>query len=348
MVFVIVEEIVGYFESLAVGSLHSSQSVAEWLTEIIVKADQEDTTPVLIEGYRQSKLRAQTETNTVVSSTSDVTGDSDWLAQGNVTKQKLFWYSLRILIRYRAVKNLSDLSFWLTRSIDKSVIVLLLCTLYYSLGDNMTPDNYFELSALMFIWSTFSATGALVYVPRLVVERWVFYREQRDGLYPVLSYFLIKIFEEMTVAAVLSVLFCCILWFCIHLQGSLLRFIFTFFGMFASSILLSLFFGAIAPNMDIANALFPCYMMTLMFYAGYLLLPADIPKYLVWYSKLDFLKYCYGALMANQFKSDVKLEGTAVYYTRKHRCLSNGPFSKSGWCLFSGEFSGKSWSGRFQ
>ena len=316
-----VEEIVGYFESLAVGSRHPSQSVAEWLTEIIVKADQEDTTPVLIEGYRHSQLRAQTESHTTMSSPSaEMREENGQMVQENIYKQKPFWFSLKILIRYRAVKNLSSLSFWLTRSIDKSVIVLLLCTLYYSLGDNITPNNYFELSALMFIWSTFSATGALVYVPRLVVERWVFYREQRDGLYPVLSYFLIKILEEMMVAVVLSVLFCYILWSCIHLQGSLLRFILTFFGMFASSILLSLFFGAIAPNMDIANALFPCYMMTLMFYAGYLLLPDDIPNYLVWYSKLDFLKYCYGALMANQFKSDVKLEGAAIYFTRKHLC----------------------------
>lgn len=314
---IVLGEVVGYFESLSVGSFHANQSVAEWLTEIIVKADQEDTTPVLIEGYQQSLLRTETERLAQTNAQDETFEGNELNSEGRSGRTSPFWFSLRILVGYRSLKNISSLSFWLTRALDKTVIVLLLSTMYQGLGDDFSPFNYGNLAALMYIWTGFSATGALVYVPRLVVERWVFYREQRDGLYPALSYFLVKVIEEYTVAIVLSVVYCSILWFAIDLQGNMIRFVVTFFGMFSCSILLALFFGAIAPNMDTANALFPCYMMTLLFYAGYLLLPDDIPDYLVWYSKLDFLKYCYGALMVNQFKSDQELHGMARIVTRR-------------------------------
>ena len=297
--------VVSYFENLHVGSFHQSQSVAEWLTEIIVKADQEDTTPVLISGYEESQLRQETETLLLgelreTEKTSDAADNPE-----HTLARTPFWFSLGVLIRYRSLKNLLSPAFWLTRTLDKTVIVILLCTIYEGLGDKFTLPNAQNMSSLMFIWTTFSATGALVYVPHLVMERWVFYREQRDGLYPVLAYFLTKIVEEYIVAALLCVTYSVVLWFVIDLQGSIVRFMLTFYGMFASSIVLALFFGAVAPNMDVANALFPCYMMTLMFYGGFLLLPDDIPDYLVWYSDIDFLKYSYGSLMVNQFRHDV-------------------------------------------
>lgn len=193
------------------------------------------------------------------------------------------------------------ISFWVTRSVDKSVLVILLVSMYHGLGNDFSYLNFTNMSAFMFIWTGFAATGALVYVPKLVLERWVFYREQKDALYPVIAYFLIKVFEEYIVALLLSLIFCGILWPIIDLQGSFTVFFFTFYGLFSTSIVLALLFGTIAPNIDVANAYFPCYLITLMFYAGYLLLPDDIPSYLVWYSKLDFLKYAYGAFMANHF-----------------------------------------------
>eukprot|EP00210_Caulerpa_lentillifera_P002781 g2657.t1 len=281
-----------------------NESTAEWVTRIIVKADYDKTTGVLTENYNNSTLFLENQKLIDESNQTTETSAENMFAQAQAeSATKPLWFILAILLMFRTVKNYSTVSFWIARSVDKTVLVILLVSMYHGLGSDFSYLNFTNISAFMFIWTGFGATGALVYVPKMVIERWVFYREQKDGLYPVIVYFFVKVVEEYIVAFLLSIIYCAILWAIIELQGSFATFLFTFFGMFCSSIVLALLFGAIAPNMDVANAYFPCYLITLMFYAGYLLLPGDIPSYLVWYSKLDFLKYSYGAFMVNHYES---------------------------------------------
>ena len=40
--------------------------------------------------------------------------------------------------------------------------------------------------------------------------------------------------------------------------------------------------AALSPNMDVANAALPLYVVTLLFYAGFLLRWKDIPDYWKW------------------------------------------------------------------
>jgi ATP-binding cassette, subfamily G (WHITE), member 2 len=57
--------------------------------------------------------------------------------------------------------------------------------------------------------------------------------------------------------------------------------------------------------------------ITLLFFGGFLMRFSDIPKYMQWYSYIDFMRYGWGALMISQFKDrDVKLNGTPIleYY----------------------------------
>ena len=68
--------------------------------------------------------------------------------------------------------------------------------------------------------------------------------------------------------------------------------------------MLAYFIAALSPNMDVANAALPAYVVTLLFFAGFLLRWGDIPKYWQWYGYIDFLHYAWGALMANQFAGD--------------------------------------------
>ena len=65
---------------------------------------------------------------------------------------------------------------------------------------------------------------------------------------------------------------------------------------------LGYFIGAIAPNMDVANAALPAYVTVLLFFVGLLLRNQDQPVYWRWFSYLDFLKYAWGAQMINQFE----------------------------------------------
>ena len=65
---------------------------------------------------------------------------------------------------------------------------------------------------------------------------------------------------------------------------------------------LGYFIGAVAPNMDVANAALPAYVTVLLFFVGLLLRNQDQPVYWRWFSYLDFLKYAWGAQMINQFE----------------------------------------------
>jgi ATP-binding cassette, subfamily G (WHITE), member 2 len=58
----------------------------------------------------------------------------------------------------------------------------------------------------------------------------------------------------------------------------------------------------VAPNMDVANALLPTYVVTLLFFAGFLLRFDDMPPWWKWYSYINFLRYAWSAVMVNNFE----------------------------------------------
>ena len=51
------------------------------------------------------------------------------------------------------------------------------------------------------------------------------------------------------------------------------------------------------------NALLATYTTVLLFFAGMLILPSDIPVYWKWIYNLDYTKYGFGVLMHNAFTS---------------------------------------------
>lgn len=72
--------------------------------------------------------------------------------------------------------------------------------------------------------------------------------------------------------------------------------------------MLAYFIAALSPNMDVANAALPTYVVSLLFFSGFLIRYDDIPNYWKWYSFIDFLKYAWGALMKNQFAGDRNID----------------------------------------
>lgn len=66
-------------------------------------------------------------------------------------------------------------------------------------------------------------------------------------------------------------------------------------------VVLAYFVASASPNMDVANAALPTYAVTLLFFAGFLFRFSDVPKYWFWYTRIDFLRYSWSALMRNQF-----------------------------------------------
>jgi hypothetical protein len=129
-------------------------------------------------------------------------------------------------------------------------------------------------------------------------------RERNDGLYRVITYLVCKILEEVFIALLNSIVYVCIVWWTLQLQGSFALFWLAYFVTLSCGIVLAYFIAAMSPNLDVANAALPTYVVTLLFFGGFLIRYEDIPNYWKWYSYIDFLKYAWGALMKNQFNGD--------------------------------------------
>ncbi|KAJ9505479.1 hypothetical protein QJQ45_025438, partial [Haematococcus lacustris] len=158
--------------------------------------------------------------------------------------------------------------------------------------------------AVLFMWTVLPAFGAASYVPSLVLERNLFVRERADGMYHVITYFLAKMCEELLLAAVTTAPVSAWVFAGIRLQGLWVLFWLVYLATLSNGIVLAYWIAALSPNMDVANALLPTYVVTLLFFAGFLFRFEVMPLYWKWYSYINFLKYSWGSVMLNQFTAE--------------------------------------------
>ncbi|KXZ47828.1 hypothetical protein GPECTOR_32g440 [Gonium pectorale] len=224
-----------------------------------------------------------------------------------------WWWGLKTLIKYRTAKNYKDGEFLGPRIGDKIMISLLIMTLYLGIGDEFVDSNYVNIAAVLFMWCTLPAFGAAAYVPSLVLERNLFTRERNDGLYLVITYLLSKMFDELVLAGLASLGISAYVFYGIQLQGQWVTFWLIYYITLSNGIVLAYFIAAISPNLDVANALLPTYVVTLLFFGGFLFRFHEMPPWWKWYSYIDFLRYSWGSLMVNQFEdNDPKWLGGTV------------------------------------
>lgn len=83
----------------------------------------------------------------------------------------------------------------------------------------------------------------------------------------------------------------------------------------------------------------PAYVVTLLFFSGFLIRTSSMPRYWFWYQYLDFIHYAWSAQMSNQFEghADVILNGQPVleFYDITDSKWANLGFES---CFFVGFF----------
>ncbi|KAG2482622.1 hypothetical protein HYH03_018464 [Edaphochlamys debaryana] len=295
---------------------------AEYLVDLVTEADQKGKSDDFADHYESSALCKENlaKIDSYLSESADVLPEhiQKELAVRSATVTP-WWWGLKTLIKYRSSKNFKDPAFLGPRIGDKIFIGLLVMTLYLGIGDNLAPDNLVNIAAVMFMWCTLPAFGASAYVPALVLERGLFTRERSDGLYLVITYLLSRLFDELVLACLCSLGVSAFVFFGIQLQGQWVVFWLIYWITLSNGIVLAYFIAAISPNLDVANALLPTYVVTLLFFGGFLFRFSKIPPWWKWYSYIDFLRYAWGAVMVNQFEGERNVEwmGTTVlnYYS---------------------------------
>eukprot|EP00210_Caulerpa_lentillifera_P006026 g5759.t1 len=300
-----------FVESLTEEGSRMYDNQAEWLTAVMVRAEREDQGPVFAEKFRQSKLKADSDAliESFISTeeeTDEIMKQELEVTQATVTPN---WFAFKTLLKYRSRKNFLDPGFLIPRVSDKVVFCILVCLTYQGIADDMSGTNMVNIAAAVFAIAVLPSFGAGIYTPTLVLERALFYRELDDGLYRPAIYLLARMFDEVIMALICTFIFGSIMWKIVAFQGKIVYLWAVYFGHLFNGIAAAYIFAAVAPDVNVANALLQTFTVILMFFCGFLILPDDIPAYWIWLYRLDYVSYGYAALMVNQFEEfDDKIE----------------------------------------
>ncbi|KXZ55881.1 hypothetical protein GPECTOR_2g1432 [Gonium pectorale] len=231
------------------------------------------------------------------------------LATRRGTMTPWFW-GLWVLLKYRTWRHYRSVGWLASRIVDKAIIAFIILTVYLGIGDSFEPVNLVNITASLFMWAILPAFGAASYVPVIILERRLFIRERADGLYGVFTYLAAKLAEELLLALLVTLAFSAVVFFRLQLQGQWVVFWLVYFVDLSVGIVLAYLVAALSPNMDVGNIALPSLVVTLLFFAGQLITFDAIPVWWQWYSRIDFLRYAWGALMLNQFEDrDVEFSG---------------------------------------
>lgn len=153
---------------------------------------------------------------------------------------------------------------------------------------------------------------AASFLPALVLERALFYRERADGLYNSVTYYVAKLIEEAVMSIVIIFLFSLALYSALDLRGSFWVFAATLYTTNFIGIVVAYAIAAIAPNMEIANATLPAYLASTACVCGFFILCENMAYPWQCYSAVSFMKYAWALLMLNHFQDHPG--GESLYY----------------------------------
>ena len=281
----------------------------EWLVDVFTRADRDGAGEAFAKAYRDSELKSRfldASLDAAEAASRNTRPDSDSEASRKLGVDSSttvpFTHALWTMFRFRTRKNYSDGEYLGPRLGEKVFLSFLIFTLYWGIGDDRDPANVVNVSSALFMWTTLPAFGAAAYVPQIVMERRLFMRERADGLYGPTTYLTFKMLDEMLLLLPVTLALGAIVFYAMDLAGSFALFWLVYYFTLGNGVVLAYLVSAISPNMEAANAILPTYVVTLLFFAGWLIRREDIPAYWSWYYYVDLMRYSFGALMINQWE----------------------------------------------
>ena len=300
----------------------SGHSDIEWLIDVFTSGDRRGDASKFADAYERSDLKKKCDEELAISK-SRRTEDAPRVKNLPIVPEESLkkssaqlklaatsstvvpgWFAFYVMAKYRTRKNYRDGEYLGPRLGDKVFIAFLIFTLYFNLGKDHDPANVVNISSMLFMWCTLPAFGAASYVPQIVMERSLYMRERADGLYKPMTYVVAKMFDELLLLFFVTLVIAAAVFYAVNLSGSFILFWLVYYVTLANGVVLAYLISALSPNMEAANAILPTYVVTLLFFAGFLIRPADTPAYWKWYAYVDLMKFSWGALMINQWKAN--------------------------------------------
>ena len=278
----------------------------EWLIDVFTRADRDGIADNFAEVYKHSDLKARMDAalDDVDKIAANPDAEASRKLQVDSSTTVPFAHALWTMMKFRTRKNYKDGEYLGPRLGEKVFLSFLIFTLYWGIGDDHDPDNVVNVSSALFMWTTLPAFGAAAYVPQIVMERRLFMRERADGLYRPMAYLVFKMLDEMFLLLPVTLVLGAVVFYAMSLSGSFVLFWLVYYFTLGNGVVLAYLVSAVSPNMEAANAILPTYVVTLLFFAGWLIRREDIPAYWSWYYYIDLMSYSFGALMINQWEDN--------------------------------------------
>jgi hypothetical protein len=251
-------------------------------------------------------------------------GDTKSYLLAEAPKPAGFYAAVWTLLKYRTTRNYRDAQFVGARVAGHLIFATVMATMYYGQGRDMTLESQINVSNMLFMNNVLPAFAAGAYLPSILMERPLLYRELDDGCYPLPAYITYKVIEEAIVAFVVSLIATTIVFFAIGLRGAFAVDWLVYFGIQQCGTAVAYVCAGVARDVDAANAILPVYNVLQILFAGLLLQSDDVPRAWSWWPPTLFVRYGWRAQVLNHFQRDeprvfldddgVSVQGITAYY----------------------------------
>lgn len=218
------------------------------------------------------------------------------------------WLSaILVLLKYRTAANYKFSDFIIPRLSPLVIFGLIIGSLYWGIGSeakSVAPVSVAargNVASALFMCTALPSFTAAGYMPSMIAERALFYRETSDGCYSAFSYIVYKLIEEAIPQVLSSLIFCLLTFYMIGFSGSFAWQWLIFFVTSQTGLALAYLCASVARSMDEANILLPVYNVLGLFFTGVLCTYDQMPSGWRWYFWTCFVRYAWSAHMVNNF-----------------------------------------------
>mmetsp|Transcript_12335 Transcript_12335/g.23240 ORF Transcript_12335/g.23240 Transcript_12335/m.23240 type:complete len:777 (+) Transcript_12335:495-2825(+) len=279
----------------------------QWAESILTSADMSSVRSLRLEQDPSASQRSQHTSRTLSGLDSMRSIRSDGSDAGSVLSESAYSNSLfneiTIMVGYRGFASWKDGQFLGTR-LGLAIIFAVIMASFWADSKN-DEHGLMTTASLLFIAVGAAVFTTSVYVPTLIEERPVFFRERHDACYRVISYVLHKIIIEGVTGIGAVLIFCPIVYWSCSLQDHIYSYIFfnlTLWTLNFAAVMLTLAVASASPNVEIAGAAVPLVMTLNFFCGGFMVLADKIPVWWKWLYQISYVQWGFSALMINQFE----------------------------------------------
>jgi len=214
-----------------------------------------------------------------------------------------FWPQFYYSIKRSIITTWRDPISTRTRIFRAIFLGLIIGFLYYDL-DRGSADMQLRIG-LIFFMIIFTLLNSIPSVPKIMMERSVFYRERASMTYRSLVYLGVLVLEDFPFMLLSVITFILPIYFLGNLQynaGKFFFFAFAFTLVYLCSFGWVQFVSILSPSLGSANALLGVTLPITLVFCGFLRTRTVIPRYWIWAHYLSFFTYIIESVNINELK----------------------------------------------